>query len=143
VAIRFCQNADTATCGTWVVEPLYLLNEVLGFEPFATRFAGGDFARLLDRAVTQGTGSFVLHLLGLVFAVTLAGFLYSGKIFLRVDMIWPDHEHASLVVRPGLHARRNCFACGRREIGVPQQTRGEPGQGDRICCPRVLPDVLF
>ena len=47
-------------------------------------------------------------------------------------MILPDHEHASLVVRLGLHARRNRFACGRRGIGVPHQTRGEPGQGERI-----------
>jgi predicted acyltransferase len=63
---------------------LYMLNEVMGFEPFATRFAGGDFARLLDRAVTPGTGSLVLHLLGLVFAVGLAGFLYRRRIFVHV-----------------------------------------------------------
>jgi hypothetical protein len=63
---------------------LYLMNEVIGFEPFASRFAGGDVASLLDRVVTQGTGSLVLHLLGLAFAVTLAGFFYRHKILLRV-----------------------------------------------------------
>ena len=63
---------------------LYFLNDVLGFEPFAARFVGGDFASLLDRTVTQGTGGFLMHVLGLVFAVMLAGFLYRRKIFLRV-----------------------------------------------------------
>ncbi len=45
---------------------------------------GGDFAGLLDRVVTQGTGGFVMQTLGLVFAVVLAGYLYRRKIFLRV-----------------------------------------------------------
>jgi len=63
---------------------LYFLNEVLGFEPFVARFVGGDFASLLDNAVTQGTRGFVTHVLGLVFAIALAGFLYRRKIFLRV-----------------------------------------------------------
>jgi hypothetical protein len=38
----------------------------------------------MDRAVTPGTGLFVAHLLGLVLAVALAGYLYRRKIFLRV-----------------------------------------------------------
>jgi len=76
-----------ATIFTWVganAITLYLVNEVVGFEPFASRFVGGDFASLFDRLVTQGTGSFVTHVLGLVFAVALAGFLYRRKILLRV-----------------------------------------------------------
>ncbi len=63
---------------------LYFINEVLGFEPFAMRFVGGDFAALLDRVVTPGTGSLIARALGLAFAVALAGFFYRRKIFLRV-----------------------------------------------------------
>jgi predicted acyltransferase len=63
---------------------LYFLNNVFGFEPFARRFVGGDVTALLDRLVTPGTGRFAAHLLGLVFAVALAGYFYRRKIFLRV-----------------------------------------------------------
>jgi predicted acyltransferase len=63
---------------------LYFLNEVLGFEPFVARFVGGDFATFLNQAVMQGAGGFVTHVLGLVFAIALAGFLYRRKVFLRV-----------------------------------------------------------
>lgn len=54
------------------------------FDLLATRFVGGDFAALLDRVVTPGTGTFVARVLGLVFAIVLARFLYRRKIFLRV-----------------------------------------------------------
>ncbi|MFY9895567.1 MAG: hypothetical protein WAK63_15715 [Xanthobacteraceae bacterium] len=63
---------------------LYVINEVLGFAPLAARFLGSDFVSLLDNAVTKGAGGFVMHVLGLVLAVALAGFLYRRKIFLRV-----------------------------------------------------------
>ena len=63
---------------------LYFINNVLGFEPFALRFVGGDLGRLIDRLTTPGTGSFIAHLLGLTFAVLLARFFYQRKIFLRV-----------------------------------------------------------
>ena len=63
---------------------LYFIDEVLGFEPFARRFVGGDIAAFLDRAITPGTGNFTVRALGLVFAIALAGFLYRRKIFLRV-----------------------------------------------------------
>ncbi len=53
-------------------------------ELVATRFVGGDFAALLDRVVTPGAGIFLVRLLGLLFAITLAHFLYRRKIFLRV-----------------------------------------------------------
>ncbi len=56
---------------------LYFLNVIFGFVPFASRFVGGDFAGLLDRVVTQGTGGFVMQTLGLVFAVILAGYFPS------------------------------------------------------------------
>jgi predicted acyltransferase len=63
---------------------LYFLNDIVEFRSFAARFVGGDVAAYLDRTVAQGTGTFVTYLLGLVFAVALAGFLYRRKIFLRV-----------------------------------------------------------
>jgi predicted acyltransferase len=76
-----------ATIFVWIganAITLYFLNNLMSFERFATRFVGGDIASLLDQAVTQGTGRFIVHLLGLTFAVALAGFLYRRKIFLRV-----------------------------------------------------------
>ncbi len=54
------------------------------FELLATRFAGGDFAALLDRATGPGMGTLVVRVLGLVFAMLLARLLYRRKIFLRV-----------------------------------------------------------
>jgi predicted acyltransferase len=63
---------------------LYFLNNVMSFERFAVRFVGGDVSALLDWAVTPGTGRLTAHLLGLGFAIALAGFFYKRKIFLRV-----------------------------------------------------------
>jgi predicted acyltransferase len=60
------------------------LNDVLGFERFAMRFVGGDFAALLDGVAVPGAGHFVVCALGLVFAIALAGFFYRRKIFLRL-----------------------------------------------------------
>ena len=76
-----------ATIFVWIganAIALYFINGVAGFEPFALRFVGGDVKVWLDQTVTPGTGVFAAHLLGLVFAVALAGFLYNRKIFLRV-----------------------------------------------------------
>jgi predicted acyltransferase len=63
---------------------LYFLNNVTSFERFAVRFVGGDVGRWLDAAITPGTGRFASHVLGALFAVALAGFLYRRRIFLRV-----------------------------------------------------------
>jgi predicted acyltransferase len=63
---------------------LYFLNNVASFEQFSKRFVGGDVSALLDATVTPGTGRFAVQLLGVAFAVMLAGFLYRRKIFLRV-----------------------------------------------------------
>jgi predicted acyltransferase len=76
-----------ATIFVWIganAITLYFINGVAGFEPLALRFVGGDVKVWLDQAVTPGAGVFAAHLLGLVFAVALAGFLYSRKILLRV-----------------------------------------------------------
>jgi predicted acyltransferase len=63
---------------------LYFINGLVGFVPFAFRLVGGDVARWISSVTTPGTGAFIGHVLGLVFAVALAGFLYRRKIFLRV-----------------------------------------------------------
>ena len=60
------------------------MNNTFGFEPFALRFVGGDLSLLIDRFTTHHTGLFLAHVLGLTFAISLAGFLYRRKIFLRV-----------------------------------------------------------
>jgi len=63
---------------------LYFLNNVFSFVSFATRFVGGDLAVLIDRWTTPHTGTFLANVLGLSFAIALAGFFYRRKIFLRV-----------------------------------------------------------
>ena len=76
-----------ATAFVWIganAITLYFINGISGFEPFALRIVGGDVSAWLDRAVTPGTGLFIAHILGLVLAVALAGFLYRRKILLRV-----------------------------------------------------------
>ena len=76
-----------ATIFVWIgvnAITLYFINGVVGFQPFARRFVGGDLAAWLGQTVTPGTGLFVTHVVGLAFAVALAGFLYHRKIFLRV-----------------------------------------------------------
>jgi predicted acyltransferase len=76
-----------ATIFVWIganAITLYFLNNVMSFERFATRFVGGDVGSFLDRIVTPGSGRLAAHLLGLAFAVALAGFFYRRKIFLRV-----------------------------------------------------------
>jgi len=54
------------------------------FELLATRFVGGDVASLLDRIATPGTGTFAVRVLGVMFAILLARFLYQRRIFLHV-----------------------------------------------------------
>lgn len=76
-----------ATIFVWIganAITLYFINNIVGFEPFALRFVGGDVSAWLDRTVTPGTGLFTAHLVGLLLAVALAGYLYRRKIFLRV-----------------------------------------------------------
>lgn len=63
---------------------LYFLNDILDYSSVAARFVGGDFGRLFDRGVADGTGAFATHALGAVFAVMLARFMYRRKVFVRV-----------------------------------------------------------
>lgn len=76
-----------ATALTWIGANaifLYFLNGIVGFEPVARRFVGGDLGVLIEHATTPGTARLASHVLALVFVVTLAGYLYRRKIFLRV-----------------------------------------------------------
>ncbi len=76
-----------ATIFVWVganAITLYFLNGVMGFEPFAARFVGGDLASFIDRIITPGAGSFVTRGLGVALAIALARFFYRRQIFLRV-----------------------------------------------------------
>jgi predicted acyltransferase len=63
---------------------LYFLNGLIGFEPVATRIVGDGVQDFFDNLVTDGTGLFVANLLGLVFVVLLARYLYKREVFLRV-----------------------------------------------------------
>jgi len=62
---------------------LYFLT-LVNLERFAVRFVGGDVSRLLDQIVTPGTGRLATHVLGLVFAIALAGYLYRRRIILKI-----------------------------------------------------------
>ena len=76
-----------ATIFVWIganAITLYFLNDILNFQAAAARLVGGDFASMLDRVVTDGTGLFVTNVLVMMFAIALAGFMYRRKIFLRV-----------------------------------------------------------
>lgn len=76
-----------ATIFVWIganALALYFLNDVANFYALAARFVGGDLSDLLDRAVAQGGGGFIIHLVMLGLAIALAGFLYRHKIFIRV-----------------------------------------------------------
>ena len=63
---------------------LYFIDSITGFEALAMRIVGGNIADFFDRVVTPGAGLLVGNLLGLVFVVALARFLYVRQIFLRV-----------------------------------------------------------
>ena len=71
---------------------LYFIDDVLGFimlgfsdmpgfERFAMRFVGGDFAALLDGVATPGAGHFIVRASGLALAIALAGFSYRRQDF--------------------------------------------------------------
>ena len=63
---------------------LYLINGIVGFQPLATQLVGGDVGSFVDSHLTPGAGSLLAHAVGLLLAVSLAGFLYRRKIFLCV-----------------------------------------------------------
>jgi predicted acyltransferase len=72
---------------TWIganAITLYLLNNVVDFRQFATRFVGGDIGRLLDQHLAIGAARFMSAALGLAIALAIAKFLYDRKVFLRV-----------------------------------------------------------
>ena len=81
------ERRSWATIFVWIgasAITLYLINGNVGFKPLATRLVGGDVGSFVDSHLTPGSGSFLAHAVVLLLAVALAGFLYRGKIFLRV-----------------------------------------------------------
>lgn len=63
---------------------LYLLDNLVGFDKLARRFAGGDVRRFFETSFGAGTGDLVIALVALGLASAVAWFLYRRKIFLRV-----------------------------------------------------------
>jgi hypothetical protein len=65
-------------------DQLYLINGIVDFKPLATHLVCGDVGNFVDSQLTPGAGSFLAHVVGLLIAVALAGFLYRHKILQRV-----------------------------------------------------------
>jgi predicted acyltransferase len=63
---------------------LYFVENIVNFEKLAGRLVGGDVARWLNEHWVAGAGNLLAACVGLMLAITLAGFLYRRKIFLRV-----------------------------------------------------------
>jgi predicted acyltransferase len=63
---------------------IYFLNSIVSFEQLARRLVGGDVANFFDAHVTPGTGRLLGYAVGVALAISLAGYLYRRKIFLRV-----------------------------------------------------------
>jgi predicted acyltransferase len=85
--IEAWERSSWATIFIWIgasAITLYLINGIVGFKPLATQLVGGDVGSFVDSQLTPGAGSFLAHVVGLLIAVALAGFLYRRKIFLRV-----------------------------------------------------------
>lgn len=72
----------------WVgMNPLtiYLADNILGeFTTPAKRFVGGNVKTFLDTHIAAGLGELLICLTGLLLAFTLARFLYTRKIFIRL-----------------------------------------------------------
>jgi predicted acyltransferase len=63
---------------------LYFIESIVNFEKLASRLVGGDVSSFFDTRFVAGTGHLVGSCTGLLLAITLAGFLYRRKLFLRV-----------------------------------------------------------
>jgi predicted acyltransferase len=63
---------------------LYMINNMVGFQAFASRLVGGDIYKYLNAQVTTGAGGAVNIAVAVTLAIALARYLYQRKIFLRV-----------------------------------------------------------
>lgn len=63
---------------------LYLVQNLVGFESFAKRIAGGDVRAFFDATIAPDAGLVVIRLIALGLVVTAARYLYRRGIFLRV-----------------------------------------------------------
>lgn len=63
---------------------VYLVVNVVDFDALAGRFVGGDVRNFFDMHVANGSGQFLIALVGLLLPVLLVRFLYQRKIFIRL-----------------------------------------------------------
>lgn len=63
---------------------LYVVAQVIGFQPLATRLVGGDVTNFLDARVGAGCGGLAVALTSLLLMLLFARFLYQHGMFLRV-----------------------------------------------------------
>ena len=63
---------------------LYFLGNLVDFTKLAAYLTGGSIQYFLNTSLHAGAGDLLTALVGMSFAVLLAGFLYRRKIFLRV-----------------------------------------------------------
>lgn len=63
---------------------IYLASSIIGFQPLAARFTGGDVRQFFDTHVANGFGSLVTACTGLMLVILFARFLYHRQIFLRL-----------------------------------------------------------
>ena len=89
----FHQIIDVWKCQRWATAfvwiganaiTLYFIENIVNYERLAGRLVGGNVARWLDEHWVAGAGNLLAACVGLMLAITLAGFLYRRKIFLRV-----------------------------------------------------------
>ncbi len=76
-----------ATVFVWIganAITLYFIENIVNYERLAGRLVGGDVARWFNGHWVDGAGNLLAACVGLMLAITLAGFLYRRKIFLRV-----------------------------------------------------------
>jgi predicted acyltransferase len=63
---------------------IYLVTEVITFQPIAARLAGGDVKDFLDAHIMPGVGALLIALVALSLPVLMARFLYQRKIFIKL-----------------------------------------------------------
>jgi predicted acyltransferase len=63
---------------------IYMLENIVNYSGLAARITGGPLNRWLDDTIAKGMGAWTTDLLGLIFCVLIARFLYQRKVFLRV-----------------------------------------------------------
>jgi predicted acyltransferase len=63
---------------------IYLVEEAVRFHRLASRLVGGDIGNFVDAHIARGASQFLANIVGLLLAISLAGFLYRRRVFIRV-----------------------------------------------------------